>query len=312
MNGGTLGARARAWIQASRPLAQVNIALPLLLGELVAYVECARLDVGLLVLAHVFGVFDQLFIVYANDLADEEGDRLNTTPSPFSGGSRVLPEGKLSRRALGRGAIAMALAALATMVIAATALDRPAAPLFWGLAVVLLWAYSYPPLRLSYRGHGELAQGIGVGVLLPLIGFYLQAGTIGGFPWPVLVPSFLLAFASNINTALPDRAADEAVHKESWPVRFGEARARKHSLQLVALAALAAPFVVPDLPHAGLAMVEAGPLLLLAINAIALRRAGESPSPRETARFVFLNGAAINLALLGWIVALALRPPWGW
>jgi 1,4-dihydroxy-2-naphthoate polyprenyltransferase len=305
-------ARARAWLQASRPLAQVNIAVPLLFGSMVAYVECARLDIGLLVLAHVFGLFAQLFIVYANDLADEEGDRLNATASPFSGGSRVLPEGKLDRRALSRGAIAAALAALVTMIVAATAFERPAAPLLWAASVVLLWAYSYPPLRLSYRGFGELAQGIGVGVVLPLVGFYMQAGTLGGFPWPALAPCFLLAFASNINTALPDRVADEAVHKATWPVRFGDVRARKHALQLVALAALATPFVLPDLPHEGLAMVEAGPLLLLAINAIALRRQGESPSRRATVRFVFVCGAAINLALLGWIVALAMRPPWGW
>jgi 1,4-dihydroxy-2-naphthoate octaprenyltransferase len=304
--------RVRAWIQASRPLAQVNIALPLLFGELIAFVECARLDLGLLVLAHLFGIFDQLFIVYANDLADEEGDRLHTSPSAFSGGSRVLPEGKLDRRALGRGAIVAALAGLAVMIVAAVAMDRPAAPLFWGVAVMLLWAYSYPPLRLSYRGAGELAQGIGVGVVLPLLGFYLQAGTLGGFPWPALAPSFMLAVASNIATALPDTKADEAVDKLTWPVRFGEVRARKHALQLVALGALATPFVVPDLPHAGLAMVEAGPLLLLAVAGITIRRSGDTFTPAATSRLVLLTGAAINLTLVGWVVALAMRPPWGW
>src|SRR5690606_30972610 len=142
----------------------------------------------------------------------------------------------------------------------------PAAPLFWGAAVMLLWAYSFPPLRLSYRGYGELAQGLGVGVVLPLLGFYLQAGTIGGVPWVALVPSFMLAFASNIATAVPDREADEAVDKQTWPVRYGDARARKHALQIAALGALATPFVVPDLPPAGLAAVQVGPLALLAID----------------------------------------------
>lgn len=301
----------RAWIQASRPLAQANIAVPLLFGELVAYVECARLDVGLLVLAHLFGVFDQLFIVYANDLADEEGDRLNTHPTPFSGGSRVLPEGKLGRRALGRAAIAMAMAMLGVCVAAAVWLHRPGAPIAWGLSVMLLWAYSYPPLRLSYRGYGEIAQGFGVGVLLPLFGFYLQCGDLRGFPWLLLVPSFGLAFASNISTALPDRVADEAVHKSTWPVRYGDTRAQKHSLQLIALAALATPLVLPDLPPAGLFAVEAGPLLLLAVNGWRLRE-GATSSPAALSRFVFLNGAAINLTLVGWIVALAMRPTWGW
>jgi 1,4-dihydroxy-2-naphthoate octaprenyltransferase len=292
-------------------LAQANIAVPLLFGELVAYVECARLDVGLLIVAHLFGIFDQLFIVYANDLADEEGDRLNTMPTAFSGGSRVLVDGKLTRRALSFGAIAMALALLVTCTVAAFAFDRPAAPVAGGLALLLLWAYSYPPLRASYRGYGEAAQGLGVGVLLPLMGFYLQCGDIRGFPWAALVPSFLLAVASNISTGLPDHDADTQVGKQTWAVRYGAPRARKHSLQLIAVAALMTPLVLPDLPRSGLAMIEAGPLLVLALN---LRFAAsiKDTDRRAASRFVFLNGLAINLTMVGWIVALAMRPPWGW
>ncbi len=301
----------RAWVQASRPLAQANIAIPLLLGEMIALVECARLDVGLLVLAHLFGLFDQLFIVYANDLADEEGDRHNETPTAFSGGSRVLVEGKLTRSALSRAAIAMAIAMLATSLVAAFAMDRPAAPVGWALAVLLLWAYSYRPLRGSYTGWGEVLQGLGVGVVLPLLGFYLQCGDVRGFPWPALLPSFLLAVASNISTGLPDHAADEAVGKQTWSIRYGAVRARKHSLQIIAVAALMTPLVLPDLPKEGLLAIEAAPLLALAYN---LRRDKDlDPSDvKGIGRFVFVNGLAINLTIVGWIVALAIRPPWGW
>jgi 1,4-dihydroxy-2-naphthoate octaprenyltransferase len=297
----------RAWVQASRPLAQANIAVPLLFGQLVAFAECGRLDVGLVVLAHLFGIFDQLFIVYANDLADEEGDRAHTAPTPFSGGSRVLVEGKLSRRALSRAAIAMALAMLATCVVAAIWFARPAAPLGWALAVVLLWAYSYPPLRGSYHGWGEALQGLGVGVALPLLGFYLQCGDIRGFPWAALAPAFLLGVASNIATGLPDHEADMAVGKHTWSVRYGPERARKHCLQIVAIATLMTPLVLADLPQLGLVALEAGPLLALGLALVVSRAAVFRPT-----RFVFAVGLAINLAFVGWIVALAIRPPWGW
>lgn len=301
----------RAWVQASRPLAQANIAIPLLFGELLAFVECARLDMGLLIVAHLFGIFDQLFIVYANDLADEEGDRDNDTPTPFSGGSRVLVEGKLTRKALSRAAIFMAVAMLATCLVAATVLDRPAAPAAWALAVLMLWAYSYPPLRASYTGYGELLQGLGVGVLLPLLGFYLQCGDVRGFPWPALVPSFLLAVASNISTGLPDHGADDRVGKQTWSVRYGPERARKHSLQIIAVAALMTPLVLPDLPKEGLIAIEVGPLLALAYN-LRSYKAPDVGDAKAATRFVLVNGLAINLTLVGWIVALAMRPPWGW
>lgn len=303
----------RAWVQASRPLAQVNIAVPLLLGELLAYTEQLHLDVGLLVVAHVFGVLDQLFIVWANDVADEADDRANPAPTPFSGGSRVLVQGKLSRRVLSRAAAGAALAMLGLSIFAAVVLDRPAMPLAWGLAVAVLWAYSFAPFRLSHGAGGAATQAFGVMVVLPLLGFYLQCGDVRGFPWPALVPCVLLGLASHITTALPDHAADEAVGKRTWAVRHGPPRARLHSLQLAALGALATPFVVPDLPQLGWAAIEAGPLLLLLVNHRLERgRPHEGPRGTTSLRFVILNGAAINLAMLGWMVTLALRPPWGW
>lgn len=301
----------RAWIQASRPLAQVNIAVPLLLGEMLAYVQCLRLDVGLLIVAHVFGLLDHLFIVWANDVADEAADRVNEAPTRFSGGSRVLPEGKLQPRQLARAAAAAALLMLGASLYAAFALDRPAMPLGWALAVVLLWAYSFPPARLSFRGAGAITQAFGVMVVLPLIGFYLQCGDVRGFAWPALLPCLALGLAGNITTALPDHPADEATGKLTWPVRYGPRRARKHALQLIALGAVATPWVVPDLPQAGWAAIEALPLLLVLVNAKALDRA-EASDRKACLRFVVLNGAAINATLIGWIVALALRPPWGW
>ena len=43
-----------------------------------------------------FGVLVQLVIVFVNDFADRETDARNTTFSRFSGGSRVLPEGRIA------------------------------------------------------------------------------------------------------------------------------------------------------------------------------------------------------------------------
>jgi 4-hydroxybenzoate polyprenyltransferase len=146
-------------------------------------------------------------------------------------------------------------------------------------------------------------------VVLPLLGFYLQCGDVRGFPWPALLPCVALGLAGNITTALPDHPADEAIGKRTWPVRHGLRRARKHSLQLIALGAVATPLVLPDLPQLGWAAIEALPIVLVLINARTLDREGDRPG---SVRFVVLNAVAINATLLGWIVALALRPAWGW
>jgi hypothetical protein len=147
-----------AWIQAARPLAQLNIALPLLLGQALAFAALGRFSLGWMYLTGLFGVLVQLVIVFVNDFADRETDKLNTTFSRFSGGSRVLPEGKLAPATL-RSAALVALAALMAMSGGLAVAGRPWAPVLALAAALLVWAYNHPPLRLAYRGHGELGSG---------------------------------------------------------------------------------------------------------------------------------------------------------
>lgn len=297
-----------AWWQAARPLAQANIAVPLAVGAALAVSRQGSLDVPALLLTFAFGLFDHLFIVFANDVADEDGDRRNDRATMFSGGSRVLPEGKLDATALRRGAMAMAFGMVAVALWAAFVHARPGALVAAGLAALLLWAYSYPPLRLSYRGHGELAQGLGLGVVLPAFAFYMQTGSLHGLAPITFVPLVLFGFAGNILTALPDEAADAAVGKASWPVRFGLQRARKHALQLSAIAVVAAPLVLPEsIDRTWLASVEVVPLALLALAALTWRSAA-SDDTRAMVRFVLLCVGAVELAMLGWVGVLS---AWG-
>jgi 1,4-dihydroxy-2-naphthoate polyprenyltransferase len=295
------------WVQAARPLAQANIAIPVVLGATLAAAASGAFDWVLLVLALGIGVLAQLFIVFANDVADEAGDRGNRLYNFASGGSRVLAQSKLERTTLGRAALVMALLLFLACAGIALLFGRPLLLAFWAVTVGLTWAYSFAPFRLSYRGGGEAAQGLGVGVVLPLMGWYLQVGNLHGVPWAALVPAFVLGVASNITTALPDAPADAEVEKRTWPVRQGPPRARKHSLQLIAIGTLLTPLVLPGLSHAGLAATQVLPALALLLNLRGLRGA-EAENRSACRRFVVLNALAIQLTMLGWIAALILEP----
>jgi len=296
-----------AWIQAARPLAHANIAVPLLVGEVLGWAATGVCDLRLVALTHLAAVLDQLFIVFANDVADEAADRDNDEPTPFSGGSRVLVDGTISSDALRRASLLAAAAVLALAGVMALGMARPLLFPLWVMGIALLWAYSYPPLRLSYRGYGEVAQGLGLGVVLPLIGFYTVAGSLDGLTWQALVPLFVLGFAGNINTALPDARPDASADKRSWPVRFGLDRARKHTLQLLALATFMTPFVLVGHPQSTWFSVEVGPAIVLAVAALTWRDAN-ADDRKSCVRFVFLSGLALNLLMLGWCTALWLRP----
>jgi len=300
--------RVAAWLQASRPLAQLNLALPLLLGQALAYSIGGGFSWTAFAVVHAFGVIDQLFIVFANDYADVETDRENRTYSPYSGGSRVVPQGKLTPQSLRRAAGVMAVLLVGGCVWAAWSLNRPLLLGAGVLALGLMWLYSFPPVRLSYRGHGEVLQGVGLGVVLPLLGFYVQAGSLDAFPFGALLPFFVLGVVGNISTSLPDFPSDRASGKRSYPVRVGQYTARRHTLELLALAALFTPLVLAGSDWPWLLVVALSPFSLLAAN-LPLLGSADAENGAECRRFVTVNALALNLLLTAWVSTTLLSAP---
>jgi 1,4-dihydroxy-2-naphthoate octaprenyltransferase len=212
-----------AWLQASRLPSQSYIFFPLLLGQAIHYGRTGQLDWTVFLLLHLYGLFLQLFIVYANDRADIETDSLNTTFTIFSGGSRTLVDGLISVRE-NYAAVLTVIVFNAAVGLALTALYQRglALPLI-ALSLGLLWLYSFPPVRLSYRGGGEFLQMLGVGVVLPVLGYYGQAGSLVAFPWRLLAFILPCQLACAMATALPDEPSDRISSKRTAAVLLGAA-----------------------------------------------------------------------------------------
>lgn len=295
-----------AWVQAARPLAAANVAVPLILGQVLAYAVSGEFSWRLFGAVQLLGALNQMFIVFANDFADREADAINPSPSVVSGGSRVIQEGKLSPEALRKAAWIMLAAMLLLSLVLAVGGRWWLPPMVLGGAA-LLWAYSFAPLRLSYRGYGELLQGLGVGVVLPLIGFYVQAGSFGsrGFPWLGLWPCFLLGYVGNLLTSLPDYPGDRAANKRTYAVRRGQFEARQHALEILAVAIGFGWLVVPNLPWWAHVAMIVGPLVPV-IYAARLLGSADAGNRGECLRFVMLGAGAANLAMFAWMLAALL------
>lgn len=176
------------------------------------------------------------------DLAVADRDR-----SPFSGGKRVLVDRLLTRGqvktvagAAYAGAIAVGLAIVAW---------REPRVLWLGLlGVAGAFFYHAPPLKLSYRGLGELAVGVCYGPLIASGTYLVQRGSLSSkviwlsVPLGALIASFLW-----INE-FPDYEADRGAGKRTLVVRLGRRAASRMFAVIVALAYLA----VAALPLAGL------------------------------------------------------------
>ncbi len=192
----------------------------------------------------------QLMTHYANDFFDLEADRANTTPTRWSGGSRILPSGQLTPRvALSAALVLAGCALLLTLLVAHFARSAPfIAPLAL-LIIALSWAYSAPPFRLLSRGLGELTTALVVTLLTPLFGFYLQSEAFQWLPVLACLPLCGLQFAMLLTIELPDAASDAALGKRTLVVRRGAAWGAHVGAGIVAGSFCALPlFVALGLP----------------------------------------------------------------
>jgi 1,4-dihydroxy-2-naphthoate octaprenyltransferase len=152
-------------------------------------------------------------------------DWVNTNPTPFSGGSRFIQQGRLSPKAtLWTGLACLGLGAGIGLIIVAW--TRSTFILGLGLAGVLGgFFYTAKPIQLGYRGVGEPVIAILFG-LLPVYGsYYLQAGKVDTVPLlPALIVGALIFEVILINE-FPDFQADAQVGKKTLVVALGIAGA---------------------------------------------------------------------------------------
>jgi 1,4-dihydroxy-2-naphthoate octaprenyltransferase len=250
--------RVIAFIRLGRPQFLVGGFVLYGLGGALAVAGGAAFDRWRYLLGQLVVTATQLMTHYANDYFDLAADRANLTPTRWSGGSRVLPDGALSPPAALRAAQALLLLAAAAAVVLARRTGGGTLLLAASM-IGLAWGYSAPPLRLCARGLGELTTALVVTLLVPVFGYRLQAGAVTA---PILCAAALpcaLQFAMLLAIEFPDAAGDAAVGKRTLVVRLGALPAAR----LYAALTLAGFGALPIFARLGLpARVAAAPLAL--------------------------------------------------
>lgn len=161
----------------------------------------------------------------ANDYFDHKSgaDEANFTPTPFSGGSRVIQRGLLESRDMGRFAATFyALGAIVGLyLVYRLGLPNGLSILWLGVAGFLLgFLYSAPPARLAHRGIGELAVAVGFGPLIVMGTYFVQTQTWSQTALLASLPiGFLIAAVLYINE-FPDKDGDARVGKRTLIVRL--------------------------------------------------------------------------------------------
>jgi len=238
--------RISFWLRASRFQFFTASAVPVIVGGAVAYWETGTVLWGYWLATLVALVLLHAAANFANDYYDHlsRNDEINVEfISPFTGGSRFIQKQLTSP-------ISILFAALLCLAAGS------------GIGLILVWLRGWPilalgvvgglsgffytanPLRLGYRGMGEIFIFLDFGILPVLGTYYVQTQQFSIAAAAVSLPvAFLIAAVLWINQ-FPDYRADRAVGKDHWVVRLGRRRACYVYAAELLLALLAVPVFV--------------------------------------------------------------------
>lgn len=284
---------AKRHFLATRPIFLPASVMPMLVGTAAGYRSSGHLDTAAFLIALIGFMCVHAAGNVMNDVYDDLSgtDRINDNRIfPYSGGSRFIQNGIMSRRQMTRWALTLlALAGIFGVVLVVL---KGVGILAFGLAgSALFLLYLVPPVRLGARGFGEAAVGIGFGVLPVTAAAWLQAGAVTGDAFLLSLPvAFWIANVLLINE-VPDARADGMTGKRTLVVILGCGRVRwvYLLLNIFAVLALVAAVIGDQLPP--VAVVGPAALCLAAIPATRAIAAVSGP------RRALVRGIRITLAV---------------
>lgn len=301
---------ARRLFHATRPKFYPASILPVLAGTAWGVRVSGAFDVGIFLLALLATICVHAAANVLNDVGDDSGgtDRVNEDRIyPYTGGSRFIQTGIMSPANMASlGITLIVVAAIAGVVLL---LAKGPMILSFGLAgVALAVLYSLGPARLSGLGIGEIAIGVGFGVLPITGGAWLQSGVVDLDSFLFSLPISAWVIAILLINEVPDIGPDGQTGKRTLPVRLGLGGTRivylgLHVFALAAVVYMTAasllPLATPLLPLA---------LLFVACKAsTAIRRGIEDRDGMRRAL-----EATLGIHMLGalWLCASTLYVAW--
>jgi 1,4-dihydroxy-2-naphthoate polyprenyltransferase len=248
---GLASAVRRAFL-ATRPPFLVASILPVLVGTAWASAAFHRFDGLLFGLALTATLLAHAATNVYNDVGDDliGADPGNTDRIyPYTGGSRFIQAGLLSRREMTHLALGLCAGAL-VIGAALAALRGPGVILLGAAGLALGLLYSLPGAQLSARGIGEAAVALGLGVLPVLGAVWLQTGFVDAGAVLLCIPVSCWVAAILVINEVPDADSDQRAGKRTLVVRWGSTGARMiyRSLTMIALAASGAAIARHVLP----------------------------------------------------------------
>ncbi len=203
-------------------------------GALFAVLTGAELEINKFLLGYLILFLGHLSVSYSNDYFDFEADKLGEKTT-VSGGSGILQMDPSLRQS--SKLIAISLIFISILLGFIFTVNYNYHLIFLGYVIfgnLLGWFYTAPPIRLSYRGLGEISTMIAIGFVVPGMGYYVMKGLIDTNYLLFTIPLLMYGIYFILSVEIPDMETDALSGKKSFVTKNG----RKLSLKIIFLAAL--------------------------------------------------------------------------
>lgn len=294
------------WWFALKPNSWPKLMVPTLLGQSLGLAAARGLELAAVVVGLVYTLGLIVFIVLLNDWGDREVDAIKRRMFPDGCSPKTIPDGVLPARAVLFGGVAGGGIALGATAVGQLWLGRPDLTLYAVGSIAIFMAYTFPPLKLNYRGGGELLEAFGVGAALPWTQAYLQGVQTWHPTYSLLIGFTLLSMASALASGLSDEESDRAGGKRTFATLLGNVTTRRCTEVCVALGA--ATWMVTGLATRAVAWWSAVPAAAVVLYHLVMLRAASGRAvtnafaaqgiyKRLLHRAIWHGGAALALLL---------------
>jgi 1,4-dihydroxy-2-naphthoate octaprenyltransferase len=204
-----------------------------LLGYILALLEGIEFDLTKFLFGYlVFGTA-HLSVSFSNDYFDRHSDR-KSVKTHFSGGSKVLVE----HPELEYFAVSFAVFLLVISAVFCVLFIIIYNYSLWFFVFVLSggllgWFYSSTPIKLAYRGLGEISTMLGVGFFMTGMGYFVGSGVLGSLLLLFSLPLSFYGLFFIITVELPDVECDILGNKKNITTIFGVKRGKLISFTAV-------------------------------------------------------------------------------
>jgi 1,4-dihydroxy-2-naphthoate octaprenyltransferase len=198
-----------------------SVVLVYLLGALFALVLGAPFDLYKIVFVYLIILTGTFSAVYNNNYNDVNVDKY-ATQTFFSGGSRILVDHPELMRPVKLLSLFFLLFSIVLGGIGIVLFSFPITFFFFVVIGNLLgWYYTAPPIKLLYRGLGELGTMLAAGFFVPGLGYFALINQVDLRFVIFSIPLLFYGLSISFYLEIPDRDADTKGGKKTFVVRHG-------------------------------------------------------------------------------------------